>query len=190
MEEFGAFEQGQSMHALEDDEAEADGADFGAESYARRKPHGASSGGTLSDSRSRTSGSHSDSGRYNHHYISQAPSSIVVSSEQAPKKPKRRSTRTKSLSSKQSDSASLPTSQSPSLPSPTADRASFVQPQVAIPESEIGESEFEGFQGGTLDLAREHANSQPADGGFPSVGLRGVQRTKSDMGVFLARRGE
>ncbi|KAI0327640.1 hypothetical protein GY45DRAFT_1327417 [Cubamyces sp. BRFM 1775] len=25
---------------------------------------------------------------------------------------------------------------------------------------------------------------------FPSVGLRGVQRTKSDMGVFLARRGD
>ncbi|KAI0646687.1 hypothetical protein C8Q79DRAFT_1010277 [Trametes meyenii] len=25
---------------------------------------------------------------------------------------------------------------------------------------------------------------------FPSVGLRGIQRTKSDMGVFLARRGD
>ncbi|KAI9061569.1 hypothetical protein FKP32DRAFT_1604773 [Trametes sanguinea] len=37
---------------------------------------------------------------------------------------------------------------------------------------------------------RARASAHLAVASFPSVGLRGVQRTKSDMGVFLARRGD
>ena len=92
--------------------------------------------------------------------------------------------------------SSLLTSQSPSLPSPPPNQTTFEQPAVApIAESK---SQFEGFPGGTLDLAREQALAQEAakatdafpSTGLPGVGLRGVQRTKSDMGVFLANRGE
>ena len=195
-EEFGPFAHGDD--ALEDD------ADFGAGTYVRRAPTGASAGGSDSQSRTSASMSNVDTSRYNHHYLSQvsplpSPLPAAVDAETVPKKKKR--SRGKSLSSKQSDershsTSSLPTSQSPSLPSPPPTQTVFEQPAVApITEST---SQFEGFPGGTLDLAREHALAQEAtkatdafpSTGLPSVGLRGVQRTKSDMGVFLANRGE
>ncbi|CCM01341.1 uncharacterized protein FIBRA_03391 [Fibroporia radiculosa] len=183
-EDFGTFTQGQPL-ILEDD-AEADGADFGGESYAHHTPHGASSGG--SDSRSRTSGSNSnaDPSQYNHHYLSQhqpPPISPLPTNPEAPRQKKRRSTLIKSVSSKQYETLSA-TSQSTSLSSPPANQTEFAPHE---------ESAFEGFPGGTLDLALSHAHAQEAkvpEDGFPSVGLRGVQRTKSDMGVFLARRGD
>ncbi|KAI8971303.1 hypothetical protein BD414DRAFT_426400 [Trametes punicea] len=49
-----------------------------------------------------------------------------------------------------------------------------------------------GHNGDEEELGREEsarAEHLPV-ASFPSVGLRGVQRTKSDMGVFLARRGD
>ncbi|KAF9818055.1 hypothetical protein IEO21_03016 [Rhodonia placenta] len=198
VDDFGPFMQSQTVAALDDDDADADGADFGAESYARRPTQGGSSGGIGSDSRSRTSGSGSRSRagsvQYSQHHLSQGQQS---SADPAQKQRKRRLTRSKSLSSKQSESTSDPTSQSISLPSPPADRAAFAQPDVAGLSVHHEENEFEGFQGGTLDLALEHANvkqdAKATNAGvqdFPSVGLRGVQRTKSDMGVFLARRGD
>jgi len=192
-EEFGAFAHGQSATVFEDD-VDADGADFGAESYARRTPHGTASGGTGSDSLSRTSASNSngDAVHHNHQVLSMPQYLPPPTEEDSQKRKRRRSTRTKSLSSRQSDSPSLPTSQSPSIPSPSADHTSFSHPDVVL--SPHAESNFEGFQGGTLDLAREHANARDGakgpDSPFPSVGLLGVKRTNSDMGVFLARRGD
>ena len=195
-EEFGPFAHGDE--ALEDD------ADFGAETYVRRAPAGASAVGSDSQSRTSASMSNADSSRYNHHHLSQAsplPSPLPAGTdvETVPKKKKR--SRGKSLSSKQSDeqshsTSSLLTSQSPSLPSPPPTQIAFEQSTVA-PLTESA-SQFEGFPGGTLDLARQQALAQEAtktpdafpSTGLPSVGLRGVQRTKSDMGVFLANRGE
>lgn len=193
-EDFGPFAQGEDT--FEDD------ADFGAETYVRRTPTGASASGSDSQSRTSASLSNVDTSRYDHRYLSKvspSPPPAVADAEAAPKKKKR--SRGKSLSSKQSDdhsnsASSLPTSQSPSLPSPPPTQAAFEQASVApIAESH---SQFEGFPGGTLDLAREQALAQEAtkaseafpSTGLPSVGLRGVQRTKSDMGVFLANRGK
>ncbi|KZT66620.1 hypothetical protein DAEQUDRAFT_752052 [Daedalea quercina L-15889] len=192
-EEFGPFAQGNDT--LEDD------ADFGAETYVRRAPHGVSVNGSASDSQSRTSASMSnaDPSRYNHHLLSQTsplPSPSLPAGGDAQATQRKKKSRSKSLSSKQSDershsTSSLPTSQSPSLPSPPPNQSAFEQSAAPAPISE-SDSRFEGFPGGTLDLAREHAIAQEAtkaSGEFPSVGLRGVQRTKSDMGVFLANRG-
>ncbi|KAH9830087.1 uncharacterized protein C8Q71DRAFT_787178 [Rhodofomes roseus] len=194
-EEFGPFAHG-------DDVVEED-ADFGAETYVRRVPNGVPVGGSASDSQSRTSASISNTDylRYNHHYLSQAsplPSPALSSGADAPVPPKKKKrSRGKSLSSKQSDershsTSSLLTSQSPSLPSPPPNQTAFDQPGTAIAPIAESDSHFEGFPGGTLDLAREHAIAQEdakEPGDFPSIGLRGVQRTKSDMGVFLANRG-
>ncbi|EPT05817.1 hypothetical protein FOMPIDRAFT_1039569 [Fomitopsis schrenkii] len=195
-EEFGPFAQGED--ALEDD------ADFGAETYVRRATTGASASGSDSQSRTSASLSNVDNSRYHHHYLSQvsplhSPLPATADAGAAPKKKKR--SRGKSLSSKQSDehsnsASSLLTSQSPSLPSPPPTQIAFEQSTIA-PIAESG-SQFEGFPGGTLGLAREQALAQEAtkatdafpSTGLPSVGLRGVQRTKSDMGVFLANRGE
>lgn len=195
-EEFGPFAQG-------DDTVEED-ADFGAETYIRRAPNGTSAGGSASDSQSRTSASMSnvDSSRHNHYYLSQTPplpSPALPSGADAqgtPKKKKR--SRGKSLSSKQSDershsTSSLLTSQSPSLPSPPPTQITFEQSATTVAPIAESDGQFEGFPGGTLDLAREQAIAQEISkdsGSFPSVGLRGIQRTKSDMGVFLANRGQ
>ncbi|GBE89253.1 hypothetical protein BKA93DRAFT_807404 [Sparassis latifolia] len=206
-EEFGPFMEGQQV--APDDDGDA-GADFGAESYTRPATHSTSSG-TGSDSRSRTSASVSNSNstsnvdpsRYNHHYLTQQPAPLASptfrSSPQQPhKKQKRRSTKSKSHSAKQSESSgshspSLLTSQSPSIQSPPADRA-FAQPEIAAPpfSEDAPEAQLNGFSSAALRPQGQKVLSvpSPVDEGFPSVGLRGLQRTKSDMGVFLARRGD
>ncbi len=77
-----------------------------------------------------------------------------------------------------------------------------------------GGDDFEGFPGnfGSSDLRAVQAGGQMIDmhdpdtdvleheqpkkvdylpvTGFPSAGLRGIERRNSDMGVFLARRGD
>lgn len=148
----------------------AEDGDFDAQAYStRRHP------GTLrseSDSRSRTSASMSnpDSPYDSHHYSSQQPVPIAAPSTQrqishdTPRK-KRKSSRPKG-SSKTSSSK---TSQSPSIPSPI-DPTFPSQPIIVEPE-------FEGF---------------PNDDAFPSTGFGGgrMSRKNSEMGVFLARRGD
>ncbi|KZT07905.1 uncharacterized protein LAESUDRAFT_87887 [Laetiporus sulphureus 93-53] len=194
IEEFGPFAQ------AEPEEPEDD-ADFGAEDYTRAAPNAATAGGSASDSRSRTSASNSNSNtgssRHHHYHFSQGSAPILpaLSSEPSDRKKKRKSTRSKSLSSKLSEAhshSSASATQSPSIPSPPPEQPTFDLPAIAASHETDGQ--FEGFPGGTLDLAREQANAQEgakaASGPFPSVGLRGIQRTKSDMGVFLARRGE
>ncbi|KAI0945124.1 hypothetical protein AcV7_001747 [Taiwanofungus camphoratus] len=213
-EEFGPFAQGQSSIPEDDD---ADGADFGAESYTRRSAHGAASE-TGSGSRSASnSNSNTDPSRYTRGHISQQltqlPSPTFPGASGEPqRKKKRRSTKLRPLSSKHSDSPSttsqspsLNTSQSPSLSSPSADHSSF-SPDIAFPTNSQThlmhsmDGQFEGFPGDTLDIAHEYNHKQKnlrltSEGSFPStglpsIGLHGVQRVKSDMGVFLARRGE
>lgn len=198
-EEFGPFAGG--PQAQDGDDADADHADFGAESYARRKPNGTSSGGG-SDSRSRTSGSASNSNSnsnpvYNHHYISQ-PSPLGSPALPAQPKPqKHRSTTSRSRHSSRlsissrshsnSHSPSVLTPQSPMLPSPVG---AFDNPGVATPPYlDEPHVDFDGVPGGGL---RDEQLPAMAVSGFPSVGLRGpgMPRMKSDMGVFLARRGD
>ncbi|OSD02582.1 hypothetical protein PYCCODRAFT_1477573 [Trametes coccinea BRFM310] len=53
-----------------------------------------------------------------------------------------------------------------------------------------GEGDEEDDAGERRRKERARASEHLAVASFPSVGLRGVQRTKSDMGVFLARRGD
>ncbi|PCH44651.1 hypothetical protein WOLCODRAFT_139124 [Wolfiporia cocos MD-104 SS10] len=189
-EEFGPFAQAQPGAVLgDDDDADVDGADFGAEPYTHRAPVSGSAGDRFSDSRSRTSATNSTSNADSprHSYHPSQPHDPLLSQ-------KSRSARSKSVSSKKSASQST-ASQSASLPSPPPDATVFPQAEIAGALSANAEEPFEGFPGGTLDLAREHANvavesTKSVNVDFPSVGLRGIQRTKSDMGVFLANRGE
>ena len=149
----------------------AEDGDFDAQAYSTRRYPGTTR--SESDSRSRTSASMSnpDSPYDNHyHYSSQQPAPIAAPSTQrqiphdTPRK-KRKSSRPKG-SSKTSSSKS---SQSPSIPSPVEPTFPF-QPIIVKPE-------FEGF---------------PSDGAFPSTGFGGgrMSRKNSEMGVFLARRGD
>jgi len=144
-------------------------ADFDAEAYNTRRHTGSTRSG--SDSRSRTSASTSnpDSSHYNHHYSQQpvpipAPSTRRQNSHDTPQK-RRKSSRPKGSSK----SSSSKTSQSPSIPSPV--EPTF--PSLPI----IVKPGFEGF---------------PNDGAFPSTGFGGgrMSRKNSEMGVFLARRGD
>ena len=142
-------------------------ADFDAMAYNARRHTGSTRSG--SDSRSRTSASASnpDSSCYNHHHSSQQPTPIPTLHTQTqnlhgvPHK-KRKSPRSKGSSSSK-------TSQSPSIRSPIEPTFPS-QPIIVKPE-------FEGF---------------PNDGAFPSTGFGGgrMSRKNSDMGVFLARRGD
>ncbi|EPQ53873.1 hypothetical protein GLOTRDRAFT_94902 [Gloeophyllum trabeum ATCC 11539] len=154
-------------------------ADFGGDFYAKRATGNGSDRG--SDSRSRTSASLSNSGdparMYNHHYTSQCQSSPLAQEEfvhpghePLPKKKKKKS---KSSSARDSASASS-TSQSQSLPSPINSNFSESHPEIAAPSPMLAPGENRG--------------------GFPSagfgVGPGGMRRKTSDMGVFLARRGD
>ena len=60
--------------------------------------------------------------------------------------------------------------------------------QASVPASteEVPREELEA----DVDTTPQRKSEPLSVASFPSVGLRGVQRTKSDMGVFLARRGD
>jgi len=144
----------------------AEDPDFDAQAYNTRRHPGTTR--SESDSRSRTSASLSNPdfpSHYNHHSSQQpapipAPSIQRQSSLDTPRK-KRKSSRPKGSSSSK-------TSQSPPLRSP-------VEPTFPSQPIIVG-PEFEGF---------------PNDGAFPSTGFGGrMSRKNSEMGVFLARRGD
>ncbi|KAI0360299.1 hypothetical protein OH77DRAFT_1418175 [Trametes cingulata] len=249
-QDFGPFAQGQVSRPFDPDaaltaqdaaEAEADGADFGAESYTsrpRKSKSGRSTGaGTQTTSDARSSGTGSNSytysfaqagagagvAPYNHQFLAQQPmprsplSPLSPESEGAPpspgatvssngmKKHRRKSTRPKS----QSISVSSASQTASSLVSPPASDAG-PGPRVFAPGHGHGHSlsvaarspveDFEGFPGdlGVHELqgpeetgeAEQRRKEHLSVASFPTLGLRGVQRTKSDMGVFLARRGD
>ncbi|KAH9848988.1 hypothetical protein C2E23DRAFT_738097 [Lenzites betulinus] len=138
------------------------------------------------------------------------PSPAAASASGGGKKPRRKSTRPKAQSISVSVSGSS-ASQTASLVSPVASEPPFV-PRVYTPQQPAfaaapAQDDFEGFPGdfGVQEMqlggglptfgADAPQKSIAPDGAvpeatFPSVGLRGIQRTKSDMGVFLARRGD
>ena len=146
------------------DELGEDG-DFDAMAY-NTKRH---AGSTRSESDSRSTASNLDSPHYSHHYSSQQPTAIPPLSTQrqnlhdVPHK-KRKSTRSKGSSKSSSSKAS----QSPSIRSPVEPMFPS-QPVIVRPE-------FDRF---------------PSDGAFPSTGFGGGRMSgkNSEMGVFLARRG-
>lgn len=147
----------------------AEDADFGAEAYNTRRHPGSTR--SDSDSRSRTSASASnrDSSHYGLYYSQQpapitAPTTRRQNQYDIPQK-ERKSSRSKGSSK----SSSSKTSQSPSIRSP-------VEPTFPT-QPFVVNSEFEGF---------------PNDGTFPSTGFGGgrMSRKNSEMGVFLARRGD
>ncbi|KAI0784075.1 hypothetical protein C8Q75DRAFT_810416 [Abortiporus biennis] len=205
-EDFGPFASAQQhvdmLSNLLNDEADIEGADFGAETYAKRVTNGNSTG-TGSDSRSRTSASNSnaDSSRYNHHFISQqqlydrrmtmdgsplishspttptSSASVDVEGEQLPpivkKKKKPRKSARHSIST---------ASQSMSIPSPPPQQANFPAAIIASPE-QCQHPVIDPFPSGGFDKSD----------GFPSVGLVApgrMSRKNSEAGVFLARRGD
>jgi len=145
-------------------------ADLDAQAYNATRHLGSTRSESDSRSRTSTSMSNPDSSYYNHHHSSQqpvpiaAPSTQRQSSRDIPRK-ERKSSRQKGSSK----SSSSKTSQSASIRSP-------VEPTFP-PQPIIVKPEFEGF---------------PNDGTFPSTGLSGgrMSRKNSEMGVFLARRGE
>ncbi|TCD71007.1 ATP-dependent DNA helicase sgs1 [Steccherinum ochraceum] len=201
IDEFGPFEQGQhfSMPAplvLEhSEEADLDGADFGAENYARRVP-GGSSNGAGSDSRSGTSASMSNTGynpgRYN---ISQQPlsngqapfSPLSPQGEQGPYGDDATPTRRKKSRKSGRHSVSS-TSQSTGPVSPPPHAQTFV-PQPIIAGSDTG---YEYQRPNVVPEGVEAFVDRTApSAGFPSTGLRGgMSRKNSEAGVFLARRGD
>ncbi|EMD34627.1 hypothetical protein CERSUDRAFT_116801 [Gelatoporia subvermispora B] len=188
-EDFGPFNQAVvSPHVGEED----NDADFGAETYTRPNSNHTMSAGASDSRGSRTSGSISvanshvtDAAYYNHHYVSQQPqapgtpnSSVAFPRENRKKK---RSSRAQSIASH--------STQSTSLRSPPPGQLSI--PSGGIPARENGEIAHSTRQSmPSQELSQKSTPVTPSEGSFPSVGLRGVQRTKSDMGVFLARRGE
>ncbi|KAI0824936.1 hypothetical protein BC628DRAFT_1321592 [Trametes gibbosa] len=130
------------------------------------------------------------------------------------KKHRRKSTRPKAQSisvSVSGSSASATASQTASLVSPVPSEAPVV-PRVYTPQqlsfaAPMAQDDFEGFPGDfgvqelqmgsgthTFEAVAPQKGAAPVsavpEATFPSVGLRGIQRTKSDMGVFLARRGD
>ena len=147
-----------------DDELGED-ADFDAMAYNTRRH----AGSTRSGSDSRSTSSNLDSSHYDHHY-SQQPSPIPTPSTQrqnlhdVPHK-KKKSSRSKGSSK----SSSSKTSQSPSIQSPIEPMFPS-QPIIVRPD-------FEGL---------------PNVGAFPSTGFGGGRMSgkNSEMGVFLARRGD
>jgi len=154
---------------LSPNEQLAEDADFGAEAYNTRRHPGSTR--SDSDSRSRTSASASnpDSSHYSHYYSQQPPlikppTTRKQNSNDVPRK-ERKSSRPKGSSK----SSSSKTSQSPSIRSP-------VEPTFPA-QPFVVKSGFEGF---------------PNDGTFPSTGFGGgrISRANSEMGVFLARRGD
>jgi len=153
---------------LSPNEELAEDADFGAEAYNTRRHPGSIR--SDSDSRSRTSASISnpDSSHYSRYYSQQpapipAPTTRRQNLHDLPPK-ERKSSRPKGSSK----SSSSKTSQSPSIRSPV-EPVFPIQPSVVNPE-------FQGF---------------PDDGIFPSTGFGGrMSRKNSEMGVFLARRGD
>ena len=143
----------------------AEDPDFDAQAYNTRRHPGTTR--SESDSRSKTSASLSNPDFSSHyHHSSQQPPPIPApsiqrqSSHDIPRK-KRKSSRPKGSSSSK-------TSQTPPLRSPV--EPTFQSRPIIV------EPEFEGF---------------PNDGAFPSTGFGGrMSRKNSEMGVFLARRGD
>jgi len=197
-EEFGPFEHGQLFQApvvlprQESEEAEMDGADFGAENYNRRAPGGSSNGGG-SDSRSGTSASMSNIGSSRHHrqYSYQQPSThggapFSPLSPQDPdvtptqRKKSRKSAR-HSISTTSQSTGSGP--MSPPLPA----QGFAPQPLIATPENGY-DYRLPGMGPDSVDSFVD-SNAVSA---FPSTGLLrgGMRRKNSEAGVFLARRGD
>jgi len=153
---------------LSPNEELAEDADFDADAYNTRKRTGSTR--SDSDSRSRTSASVSnpDPSHYSRYYSQQPapippPTTRRQNSHDVPQK-KRKSSRPKGSFK----SSSSKTSQSPSIRSPV--EATFPSHPVIV------KPDFEGF---------------PNDGAFPSTGFGGrMSRKNSEMGVFLARRGD
>ncbi|RPD55640.1 hypothetical protein L226DRAFT_554064 [Lentinus tigrinus ALCF2SS1-7] len=206
--------------AAEAAEAEAaDGADFGGESYTSRprKSLGGGGGGTMSTSDTRSSSSRGTSvngfagpAPYNHQFLAQHQPSVhsplsesVPSSPLSPTAPtaerkKRRKSKSKGISISHSTSSQSATASSLMSPPPTV-------PEHLPAIAGSAADDFEGFPGdlGSSGLVAtggaEHVHEEQQQprkpeplpvSGFPSVGLRGTGRRNSDMGVFLARRGD
>ncbi|KAI0747229.1 hypothetical protein C8Q80DRAFT_1272005 [Daedaleopsis nitida] len=239
-QDFGPFAQGQPVEPFDPDAAEAarhaadadaDGADFGGESYTSRPRKSKSTGGsgtmTTSDTRSSssrgtgsnsngyayTSGTGTGSGPapYNHQFMAHqpySPSPLSPSSDSVPPSPlsaagekepkKRRKSKSKPNALSVSHSTSSQSATASSLLSPPPSTTVFA-PAIAAAD------DFEGFPGAfsSSELASGvHAEEDAAAAeqrkrseylpvtGFPSVGFRGPERRGSDMGVFLARRGD
>ena len=151
---------------------------------------------------------------YNHQFIAQQHQSTprsplsesVPSSPMSPISPNGDKEKKKRRKSKSKTSMSLSISHSTSSQSATA--SSLMSPPPDVPEhlpaiAGNGADDFEGFPGdlGPSELlvtgseeAVEEERPRKAEylpvSGFPSVGLRGIERKNSDMGVFLARRGD
>ena len=153
---------------LSPNEELAEDPDFDAVAYTTRRHPGSTR--SDSDSRSRTSASASnpDPSHYIHYYSQQPapiqpPTTRRQNSREVPRM-ERKSSRPKG-----SSKTSSKTSQSPSIRSP-------VEPTFPTQPFVVG-PEFEGF---------------PNDGTFPSTGFGGgsMNRKNSEMGVFLASRGD
>lgn len=145
----------------------AEDPDFDAQAYNTRRHPGTTR--SESDSRSRTSASLSNPdfpSHYHHHHSSQQPAPIPAPSIQ--RQNSHDIPRKKRKSSRPKGSSSSKTSQTPPLRSPV--EPTFQSRPIIV------EPEFEGF---------------PNDGAFPSTGFGGrMSRKNSEMGVFLARRGD
>ncbi|EKM56322.1 uncharacterized protein PHACADRAFT_253390 [Phanerochaete carnosa HHB-10118-sp] len=162
-DEYGPFEHAPAVSPYVHEEADVDGADFGADVYAKRQRGGSAMSRSVSDSQSRTSGT--DSMQHDHSYVSQQ--------QQQPQLGRKKS-------SKRSNNST--TSQSLSISSPPAQVVSF--PVVAAHDMAPLTEEAAAADAGAV-ITIDTPN------GFPSVGFSGgLRRKNSEAGVFLARRGD
>ncbi|KAH8089920.1 hypothetical protein BXZ70DRAFT_954458 [Cristinia sonorae] len=211
-DEFGPFEQAQPSYRPphvplpvpvareESEDPDVDGADFGAENYARRAP-GGSSNGAGSDSRSGTSAASMSIAGYSYSYSNrqyqQQPGMMPFSPQDHQQQqqqqqelfidatPTRKKKKTSKSSSRKSGRHSVSTtSQSTGPTSPPTVPPEIHPPVIVSPESDDAETPRIGV---VVDAV---AAVKPVSA-FPSTGLRGgFGRKNSDAGVFLARRGD
>ena len=177
-DDFGPFERAMPSPHYPQEAVDEDEADFDALAYS--KPTRVKGGsGTGSDSRSRTSGSASNTDPvfYNHHYLSQQqearspPVSPLSPLDTTPRKHKKRS-----KSSRHSNS----TSRSESISTPPPHQTTF--PTIA---------EHDGTPAAQKQFVSAGPTRPDDAAGFPSVGFGGgrMSRKNSEAGVFLATRG-
>ncbi|KAI0297399.1 hypothetical protein BC826DRAFT_165458 [Russula brevipes] len=181
------------------DDDDDDEGDFGAGAYTR-STSASSESGRGSDSRSRTSTSFSGhqaahpAQSYNHHFISQQPSTHPAASAQAPPPPVRhtkkmklsRSSASKASSSSNRSRSPPSAAQSPSLGSPVAPQFSGAFTVPTPPPASRTAQEFENLP----NVPSLHtAGIERLSSGFPSPGIGGPRNGRRDLGAFLANRG-
>lgn len=217
-DDFGPYVSGSNPHAVDEDPADGDEADFGGEAYVRKaRSRGSDSSRSQSQSQTSASRSNADSSHYTHHHHQQffqgsplpspvfAPGTAVrtqefgspsVGSTSGPgalidasrQKKSKKSRSSNSATTSSKKSSGSPASQSASLSSLDSPVDANFSRKFAPSEPFIVEQDGEVPKEHSLDAV---SPKDARESKFPSVGFGGVRRTNSvGSGAFLATRSE